>query len=145
MRECRKFYLAGPLRFESNRLYLERVDAVFRSHGYETWLPHRDAGFITASQACDPELIAQVLRRNLAAFDDCDGVLFLLDGYQTGTILELGYALSLKRQHRVDLLLIGLYSDLRSTSSLDPMVAFCFEPGNIVGSLLELEELIATL
>jgi len=39
-----KIYIAGPLCDEKNRDFLEQIDKICKDLGFETFLPHRDAG-----------------------------------------------------------------------------------------------------
>lgn len=40
----KKIYIAGPLCTEENRAFLEELDKICKEMGFETFLPHRDAG-----------------------------------------------------------------------------------------------------
>ena len=39
-----KIYIAGKIRTESEREFLEEVDKLCKSLGFKTFLPHRDIG-----------------------------------------------------------------------------------------------------
>jgi hypothetical protein len=137
---ARKVYVAGPLQFQSSRVYLERIEAILKRNGFDTWSPYKDSGFLTADDLSRPEVVARVLGANIAAFEECVGAVFLLDGCSTGTIFELGYAYCLAKNTRRDFVLIGLYSSLRGSEGLDPMVAYALgDVGIVVTSLADLE------
>ena len=41
-----KVYVAGPLFNTHERMYLEQITAALEAEGFETFLPHRDAGIL---------------------------------------------------------------------------------------------------
>lgn len=67
-----RVYVAGPLFNTHERWYLERIAEALESAGYETFLPHRDAGLIDL-QSRDPchHWWASVARRHSAAGSGC--------------------------------------------------------------------------
>ena len=83
-------YVAGPLFNSHERWYLEQIAAVLEDAGYQTYLPHRDAGVLDKSIPRERE---RVFRADLAALDACDFCVALLTGadHDSGTSLELGY------------------------------------------------------
>ena len=83
-------YVAGPLFNSHERWYLEQIAAVLEGAGYQTYLPHRDAGVLDKSVPGERE---RVFRDDLAALDRCDFCVALLTGadHDSGTSLELGY------------------------------------------------------
>ncbi len=83
-------YVAGPLFNTHERWYLEQIAAVLEGAGYETYLPHRDAGVLNKSQPGERE---RVFLADLAALDACAFSVALLTGadHDSGTSLELGY------------------------------------------------------
>ena len=138
-----KFFIAGPLKFESTRFYLDRIEEIARKNGFQTWSPYRDAGILSEEDLKNPQKIKEVLEKDIIAFDECNGAIFLLDGEHIGTIFELGYAYYIARNKRKDFLLIGVFSNIRGKEALDSMVKFCFEEkGVIVSSLSELENFL---
>ncbi len=90
-----KIYIAAPLFSESEKAFNEKVDAVLRECGHETYLPQRDAGCV----ADLPEFIDGVPSRifvfqmDCQRMDRCDAILFLMDGRvpDEGACFELGY------------------------------------------------------
>lgn len=90
-----KIYIAAPLFCEGERTFNERIDAILRECGHETYLPQRDAGRIDQlpdSIDCIPKR-AWVFRQDCEHMDQCDAVLFLMDGRvpDEGACFELGY------------------------------------------------------
>jgi Nucleoside 2-deoxyribosyltransferase len=85
-----RVYVAGPLFNTHERWYLERIAEALESAGYETFLPHRDAGLIDLQS---PESQSKVFRDDIAALDSCDLCVALLTGpdQDSGTSAELGY------------------------------------------------------
>jgi nucleoside 2-deoxyribosyltransferase len=139
-----KFYIAGPLKFESTRKYLDAIEETARKSGFATWSPYKDAGILTNEDLKDPEKVKTVLEKDIEAFHECDGAIFLLDGYHVGTIFELGYAYYFAKNIKRDFILIGVYTTVRGKENLDSMIKFCFQDkGTVVTSLSELEELLS--
>lgn len=85
-----RVYIAGPLFNTHERWYLERVAEALEGAGYETFLPHRDAGLIDLQ---NPVSQAKVFRDDIVALDSCDLCVALLTGpdQDSGTSAELGY------------------------------------------------------
>ncbi len=141
-----KFYIAGPLKFESTRTYLDKIEEIVARNGFATWSPYKDAGILSSEDLKRPEKVKAVLEKDIAAFHECDGAIFLLDGYHVGTMFELGYAYYLARNIRKDFILIGIYTTVRGKESLDSMIKFCFQDvGLVVTSLSEVEEYLVKM
>jgi nucleoside 2-deoxyribosyltransferase len=85
-----RVYIAGPLFNTHERWYLERIAEALESAGYETFLPHRDAGLIDLQS---PVSQAKVFRDDIVALNACDLCVALLTGpdQDSGTSAELGY------------------------------------------------------
>ncbi len=83
-------YVAGPLFNTHERRYLDEIAAVLEGAGYQTYLPHRDAGVIDLSIPGERERVFQM---DLDALNACDFCVALLTGadHDSGTCLELGY------------------------------------------------------
>ena len=47
----KKAYIAGPLFDDHEREYLEKITKLVESYGFDTFLPHRDAGLVTGEFA----------------------------------------------------------------------------------------------
>lgn len=93
-----KVYMAGPLFNAAELAANERLDAIVREGGNETYLPQRDGGCFAGM----PEVVDGVTKdrilfnRDLEALEWCDTLLFLFDGRvpDEGACFELGYAYS---------------------------------------------------
>lgn len=86
-----KIYVAGPLFNTHERWYLEQIADALERKGFETFLPHRDAGVISDFT---PQERQRLFREDLAALDRSDYCVALLTGpdHDSGTSAELGYA-----------------------------------------------------
>lgn len=85
-----KVYIAGKIRDEHERKFLEEIDALCRELGFETFLPHRDVGL--AHDATD---VRRIFDGDIKmGFEDVDLVVASLEGLHigAGTAWELGYA-----------------------------------------------------
>ncbi len=85
-----KIYIAGKIRTESERDFLESIAELCEQEGFETFLPHRDVGL--AQSFNDVERIFEGDIHE--GFNDVDLVVAVLDGLHVGagTAWELGYA-----------------------------------------------------
>lgn len=88
----RYVYVAGPLFSESEREHDEKIARVCEDLGYETFLPHRDAGLEIEGNA------AEIYQADLRALEKAAFVVANLDGHDVdaGTAWEIGYAVALK-------------------------------------------------
>jgi nucleoside 2-deoxyribosyltransferase len=100
-------YVAGPLFNTHERWYLEQIAAVLEGAGYQTYLPHRDAGVLDESK---PDERERVFHADLDALNACDFCVALLTGadHDSGTSLELGYLFAKGKP------LFGVTDDVRS-------------------------------
>ncbi len=117
-----KIYVAGPLFTEGQRWLLERVDAVCRAHGFETYLPHRDAGLYDRDS--DSSFFFQ---QDLRQLQEADAVVAVLNGddVDSGTAWEMGYFYAIKGGP-----IVGYVNDTRRPrpkAQLNPMVAGCLQ------------------
>lgn len=78
-----KVYLAGPFFSMGERWLVEEARAALLSAGLEVFSPLHDVGTGPAEE---------VAPRDLAGLADCDRMLALADGADTGTVFEIGYA-----------------------------------------------------
>lgn len=87
-----KVYVAGPLFNTHERMYLEQITAALEQAGFETFLPHRDAGII--GDLSDVRERQRIFRGDMQALEACDIVTALLTGadHDSGTCGELGFA-----------------------------------------------------
>lgn len=83
-------YIAGPLFNTHERWYLERIAEVLEEAGYETFLPHREAGVL---EELTPRERKRVFETDMQALDACDFCVALLTGpdQDSGTCVEIGY------------------------------------------------------
>jgi nucleoside 2-deoxyribosyltransferase len=108
----RKIYIAAPLFSEGERAFNERIDAILRACGHETFLPQREGGCV----ADLPETIEGLPKRqylfrlDCAHMDWCDTLLFVFDGRvpDEGACFELGYCFAKGKR------CIGYKTDARS-------------------------------
>ncbi len=107
-----KIYIAAPLFNEAERAFNERIDAILRSCGHETFLPQRAGGCV----ADLPEQIEGMEKRkylfllDCRNLDWCDTLLFVFDGRvpDEGACFELGYCYAQGKR------CIGYKTDARS-------------------------------
>jgi len=121
-----KVYVAGPLFTEGQRWLLERIDALCRESGFDTYLPHRDAGLYDRDS--DSSFFFQ---QDLRQLQEADVVVAVLNGddVDSGTAWEMGYFYAIKGGP-----IVGYVNDTRRPhprAQLNPMV---------VGSLQALAE-----
>jgi len=83
-------YVAGPLFNSHERWYLERIAEKLESSGFETWLPHRDAGLVMVGSYEERLLVFNADVDALNAADACVALLTGAD-HDSGTSAELGY------------------------------------------------------
>lgn len=88
---AKKVYVAGPLFNSLERGYLEQITAALEQAGYDTFLPHRDAGIL--GDLSDIRERRRIYHGDLAALEACDLLVALLTGadHDSGTCGELGY------------------------------------------------------
>jgi nucleoside 2-deoxyribosyltransferase len=126
-------YLAGPLFNTHERWYLEQIAALLEGAGYQTYLPHRDAGVLDKSQPGERE---RVFLADLDALNACDFCVALLTGadHDSGTSLELGYLFARGKP------LFGITDDVRTLNNM--IWGVCGYGENIVAHLDDLLPMI---
>ena len=105
-----KVFIAGPLFSQAERDFNLKVDEHLRKHGFETFLPQRDAGKLDDFLAKEGERAYRTLfERDLNGLDRADVAVAILDGpdVDSGTAFEVGYAFSKGKP------VIGLKTDMR--------------------------------
>ena len=112
-----KIYVAGPLFTEGQRWLLERIDAVCREQGFDTYLPHRDAGVFDRDS--DSSFFFE---QDLRQLQESAAVVAVLNGddVDSGTAWELGYFYAVKGGP-----IVGYIHDSRKPhpkAQLNPMV-----------------------
>ena len=111
-----RVYVAGPLFTPGQRALLEAIDALCREVGFDTYLPHRDAGVFDRDGDSRPFFEGDVRALEAAAL-----VVAVLDGcdVDSGTAWEMGYAYALGRP------VLGYLSDVRIArpqTQINPMI-----------------------
>jgi len=111
-----KVYVAGPLFTPGQRALLEDIDALCREVGFDTYLPHRDAGVFDRDGDSRP-----FFEGDLRALEEAALVVAVLDGcdVDSGTAWEMGYAYALGRP------LLGYLTDVRIArprTQINPMI-----------------------
>jgi len=131
-----KVYIAGPLCNEKERKFVEEIDKICREFGFQTFLPHRDAGLWKNLK--DTKTIAQ---RDLEGFKDCDLVIASLNGFNigAGTAWEMGYAFS------KNIPVIAIKTDRKIEESVEDISAIIVGTTKIVTSFNKLKEEMAKL
>lgn len=105
-----KLFIAGPLFSQAEQEFNIKVDELLRKHGFETFLPQRDAGKLDELLAKEGERAYRTLfERDLEGLNQSDVVVAILDGpdADSGTAFEVGYAFSKGKP------VIGLKTDAR--------------------------------
>jgi nucleoside 2-deoxyribosyltransferase len=130
-----KIYVAGPLFTEGERWLLERIDEACRQAGYETYLPHRDAGVFDRDS--DSSFFFQ---QDLHRLQEADVVVAVLNGFDvdSGTAWEMGYFYALGKRA-----IIGYLHDSRlphPEAQINPMVV-----NSLQALVHDLEALTGTL
>lgn len=129
-----KIYIAGPLFNTHERMYLEQIAAALEELGFETFLPHRDAGILGALSVIGER--QRLFRDDMEALGACDIVVALLTGadHDSGTCGELGYAYAKGK------LCIGISDDVRRMNNL--IWGLCSEGEMLANSIPELLQIL---
>ena len=85
-------YIAGPLFDDHEREYLVKIAEIVESFGFNTFLPHRDAGLVTGDFTFEKKV--KVVDVDMEFLEPADLVVALLTGrdVDSGTAAEIGYA-----------------------------------------------------
>lgn len=131
-----KIYIAGPLCTIENRISLEKIDKICKDLGFDTFLPHRDAGLYE-----NVKDIKRISKRDVEELYECDILIGVLDGIcvGAGTSWEMGYAQALGKK------VIGLKTDRKISESISDMSAIIAGTVKIVESVEELKKELKTL
>lgn len=84
----RRVYLASPFFTLGQRWLVDEARRCLRELGMEVFSPVHDVGAGPAEQ---------VAPADIAGLDECDAVFAILDGLDSGTVSEVGYARALKK------------------------------------------------
>jgi len=127
-----KVYIAGKLRDNEEREFLEKVSRLCESLGFETFLPHRDVGLAKGIKDVKRIFKGDIIN----GFKDCSLVVAILDGLHVGagTAWELGYA------YAKGIPAIGIKTDESPEEALEYLSAILIGSMKIFSSLEELEK-----
>ena len=126
-----KVYIAGKIGTPGELEILEKIDALCKSLGFETFLPHRDVGILK-----DINDVSRVFKGDIVeGFNECDLVIASLDGFHVGagTAWELGYA------YAKGIPSIGIKTDEPVEEALEYLSAILIGSMPIVNSIGELK------
>ncbi len=125
-----KVYIAGKLWDKENRKKLEEIDSLCKNMGFETFLPHRDAGIYKSGDS------KTFFKKDSEIIDKCKLMIAILDWkfVGSGTAWEIGYA------YAKNIPVIALVEDLESLQTEDRMCVMVFNSVKIVDSLEELKK-----
>jgi nucleoside 2-deoxyribosyltransferase len=132
-----RIYIAGKLSDKSERERVEKLDAVCKELGFDTFLPHRDVGLVkNISDA--PRIFRGDITKGLAT---CDVVVVSLEGLHigSGTAWELGYAYA----HKMPI--IGIKTDEPVEDALDYLSPIIIASTKIVTSIGALKKELRNL
>src|SRR3989344_4118182 len=127
-----KLYIAGKIRSEAEREFLEQIDALCTSLGFQTFLPHRDVGLATGMKD-----VQRIFKGDIEqGFKDIQLVVAVLDGFHVGagTAWELGYA------YAKGIPTIGIKTDQPVEQALEYLSAIILASTPTVTSLEQLKE-----
>ena len=132
MKNQKKVYIAGPLCEKENRDFLEQIDNMCKELGFETFLPHRDAGLYNG----DENKIKDISKKDLQEIYNCDLMIGVLNGIYVGagTAWEMGYAQAIGKK------VIGLKIDRKVKDSISEISVIMAGQVNIIESLEELKK-----
>ena len=85
-------YIAGPLFDDHEREYLVKIADIVESFGFNTFLPHRDAGLVTGDFTFEKKV--KIFDVDMEFLEPAELVVALLTGrdVDSGTAAEIGYA-----------------------------------------------------
>ena len=129
-------YIAGPLFDDHEREYLVKIAEIVESFGFNTFLPHRDAGLVTGDFTHEKKV--KVFDVDMEYLKPADLVVALLTGrdVDSGTAAEIGYAYKASKK------LIGVNAN--NIKPINNFVWGIFNYGNdIVEDLDQLKSLLS--
>lgn len=129
-------YIAGPLFNAHERWYLERIAEPLEEAGYQTFLPHRDAGVLDELTLAER---GRVFDTDMKALDACDLCVALLTGADrdAGTSAEIGYL------RAKGIPCVGITDDVRGLNNM--IWGYCNRGQNIVKRVEEVLPLVETI
>ena len=131
----KKVYIAGPLFDDHERDYLEKIAGLLEAIGYQTFLPHRDAGLVEGEFTEIKK--SEIFDTDMNALNDADIVVALLTGrdVDSGTAAEVGIAYSQGKK------LIGINAN--NIKVINNFVWGLFDYGNsIINGVEDLERVL---
>lgn len=113
----KQIYIAGPLFTEGERMLLEKIDTLCVRLGFQTYLPHRDAGLFTR----DKKSSKQFFLNDIDKMNTSHIIVVVLNGLDvdSGTSWEMGYGFADRKP------IIGYIDDTRvyqPNLQLNPMI-----------------------
>jgi hypothetical protein len=91
-KQNKKVYLAGPFFTSSERWLINELRKALRSFGAEVFSPLHDVGVIDSFQNLETK--KYVAGKDIEGLNKADTILAVLNGADTGTVFEIGYAVS---------------------------------------------------
>ena len=131
----KKVYIAGPLFDDHERDYLEKIATSLEAIGYQTFLPHRDAGLVKGEFTEIKK--SEIFDIDMNALNDADIVVALLTGrdVDSGTAAEVGIAYTQGKR------LIGINAN--NIKVINNFVWGLFDYGNsIINGIEDLERVL---
>lgn len=127
----KKIYIAGPLCEKNERDFLEKIDKICKKLGFETFLPHRDAGLFK-----EIKNINEIAEKDFEQLHKCDILIGVLNGIcvGAGTAWEMGYMQAIEKK------VIGLKTDRKLSESISDVSVIIAGKVKIVESLKELKK-----
>jgi len=131
--KMKTIYIAGSLFTPSDRHYLEEIDKIIRAKGFNTYLPHRDAGISLRTDKG-----AEFFEKDLEAINNCDFIIAILNGtdVDSGTAFEMGLA------HSKNIRIYGILNDTRHLNIYSLNVMILNSVIKIINNFHELELLL---
>ncbi len=126
-----KVYIAGPLCNETERKFLEEIEKIVRGLGFETFLPHRDAGLYKNLKD-----VGKISKKDIEGIYNCDVMIGVLNGIcvGAGTAFDMGFGEALGKK------VIGLKTDGEVENSIADISAVIVGKINIVENIEKLKE-----
>ena len=93
-----RIYIAGPLCQKENREFLEEINSICKDLGFETFLPHKDAGLFKNIKD-----ISKLSKQDFQELYKCDILIGVLNGIcvGAGTVWEMGYFQALGKKVKI--------------------------------------------
>ncbi len=127
-----KVYIAGKLCAESEREFLEKLAKLAEDIGFETYLPHRDAGLVECMDDVERIFKEDIIQ----GFENVSLVIANLNGLHVGagTAWELGYA------YAKGIPILGIKEDEPIEDALENLSAIVIHSVDIVKTFEDLKK-----